>query len=454
MEEQKPTTGRQSFIQLLEKLQQDSWQLELLISGFALFLLIGAYEQLEYLSDATDYLEYSLEDDFLVRFPMLILFVGWFILIFNMFVHVLLRGLWISTIGLRYVSGEIDYDELKYSRRFTNYLKRRIGTFDRYIDSLENLCSVVFSFTFLLVFIFISFGLYILVFGLLVNSIKSIEAYLINPTVGKIIRQFLGISFLISGLIYFIDFLTLGFIKRLSWFSRIYLPIYRILSTITLSFLYRPMYYNLIDNKFGRRIGLMMIPYSIILVMSISLFYETHIYFPNEQNEHLIFFNDHYEDLRETKKLIKNPVIPSKYVQNHYLEFFIPYWPTQMDSVIARVCPDFVPLKKTALKTSAIEINFENTSTKAIKAKTDSTFQCLTHSYQVTVNDSLFDEVNYRLYTHPNQDEKGIKAILDLAYLDRGEHLLTIKRRAYKTRKNASDSLYWRNYTTIPFWKE
>ncbi len=36
-----------SFVKWLEILQQESWQLELLISGFAIFLLASAYDQLD-----------------------------------------------------------------------------------------------------------------------------------------------------------------------------------------------------------------------------------------------------------------------------------------------------------------------------------------------------------------------------------------------------------------------
>jgi len=48
--------------------------------------------------------------------------------------HVLLRGFWISAFG--YVSGDIDYDSLKYSPKFTRYLKKRVGSFDKYIATL------------------------------------------------------------------------------------------------------------------------------------------------------------------------------------------------------------------------------------------------------------------------------------------------------------------------------
>ena len=74
-----------------------------------------------------------------------------FFILINLVLHVLLRGIWISTLGLRYVSGEIDFDKLRLAPRFDRFLRRRIVSFDQYILRLENLCSVIFAFTFLIV---------------------------------------------------------------------------------------------------------------------------------------------------------------------------------------------------------------------------------------------------------------------------------------------------------------
>ena len=45
---------KSKFAQWLELLQQESWQLELIISGFAIFLLVGVYDPLQDLWDITN----------------------------------------------------------------------------------------------------------------------------------------------------------------------------------------------------------------------------------------------------------------------------------------------------------------------------------------------------------------------------------------------------------------
>ena len=103
------------FKELLKRLQEESWQLELLISGFAIFGLASVFPiiQLKVL-DA----QFSQQIYAFVIYS--ILYASCAILIFNLMLHVLLRGLWIGALGLRYVSGDIDYDSLKYSPKFTD----------------------------------------------------------------------------------------------------------------------------------------------------------------------------------------------------------------------------------------------------------------------------------------------------------------------------------------------
>jgi len=150
------------FKKWLDKLQQESWELELLISGFAIFGLITAYEPLS--------LSLKVANNEGRTFQLIISIIAIFassILVFNLVLHVILRGLWIGALGLRYVSGDIDYEELKYSEKFTSYLKNKIGSFDKYIAILENYCSVLFAVSFLLIFYMLTVVLYFLYFILL-----------------------------------------------------------------------------------------------------------------------------------------------------------------------------------------------------------------------------------------------------------------------------------------------
>ena len=142
----KSTKERFDFSEWLEKLQQESWQLELLISGFAIF---GLFEFHNFLDT---YISTSIITTLITQ----TIKKAVYIFIVNLLIHIFLRSLWIGAIGLRYVSGDIDYDKLNYSNKFTEYYQRKIGSFDDYIEKLEQWASVLFSYTFLLFFMFFS----------------------------------------------------------------------------------------------------------------------------------------------------------------------------------------------------------------------------------------------------------------------------------------------------------
>ena len=285
--------NKPAFKKLLQKLQEESWQLELLISGFAIFGLFSAYEPLNIA------IIESTNDGILHK--AIIAQVAWFsciILLFNLLLHVLLRGLWIGALGLRYVSGDIDYEELNYSEKFTTYLKKKVGSFDRYIARLENYCSIIFAVSFLLIFYVLALTFTIIVIAL------SIEYVIDNDNLPNWIRKFLGIPFIIFivlGLfLTFIDFITQGWLKKKKWLSKIYFPFYWVFSFITLSFLYRPIVYNFLDNKFGKRLSLVLFPIFILVIIMSSINHNFSNYF-NEGNSsnNYITSDNNYIDIAE-----------------------------------------------------------------------------------------------------------------------------------------------------------
>ncbi len=251
----------------LEKLQQESWQLELIISGFALF---GVYNSRSALADFGMYIT-QVSDSFFERQLHTLFEVGWKIFFLNLLIHVILRSLWIGCIGLRYVSSEIEYDQLNYSARFTRFLKRKVGDYDDFIEKLEKICSVLFSYTFLLFLLFLS-AISFLIF----LTLPMIVLVWMGVSVEKaaVVFAFWSMLFSAIGLLVFIDFITLGVLKRIKEdpFARLYLPIYRFYGIITFSFLYRPLLYNFIDNKYTRRLFFFSIPYIFFIAAGQNMF--------------------------------------------------------------------------------------------------------------------------------------------------------------------------------------
>ncbi|MDX1479725.1 MAG: hypothetical protein R3301_18560, partial [Saprospiraceae bacterium] len=159
---------------LLEKLQEESWQLELLISGFAIFLVAAVREPIQDFATQAQVTMIGIPDSSLLSVSIGVMLGSWFFLLANLILHVVLRGFWISAIGVRYVSGDIDFDRLRLAPRFDRYLRRRIPSFDDFIARLEKVCSVVFAFTFLIIFILIACGMFVVLIAVVDKLLEAL----------------------------------------------------------------------------------------------------------------------------------------------------------------------------------------------------------------------------------------------------------------------------------------
>jgi len=221
----------------VKKLQNESWQAEILISGGAFVALISI---LESAFGFFSFLVFStlIRGEILAVFSMLI-FYGCLYLLIGFFIHLIFRGYWIGLIGLNSVFPKgINQERLAMKGRFSNLTGDASNV--TAILKLDELCGQIFALTFLVFFSLSSFLLYLICMLLGSYGFSLLEWNL----AGKIFQ----ITFLIIGLFSLIDFLTFGRLKRLNWLAKFYYPLHYVISLITLSFLYRRLYYSLASN--------------------------------------------------------------------------------------------------------------------------------------------------------------------------------------------------------------
>lgn len=338
------------LVQWLDQLQEQSWNLELIISGFVLF---GLFQLREFLTIQLYYLnanDISIYDKYTLSF--LVLQIGIDIFILSLLLLVFTRGLWIGVIGLRYVSGEIDYDSFRYSDRFKRYLKRKVGDFDDYIQRLEHISSSIFAFTYLLFFMSLSLVAIDLEFQLLHYLFGKLGLFKLADIVTNI--------FFFLGFIVLFDFLTLGLLKSIKFpiFSTIYLPVYQFYSVVTLSFLWRPIWYNFIDQRSTKWIAAFTAPFLIGFIFFKDVPFDLFHYqfFPQVQhradivqrstviaieNRRASFQSQFYDDLREAEReekkysIIQILSLPTHRIEVPLMEVFVKYNKT-IDDFIAR----------------------------------------------------------------------------------------------------------------------
>lgn len=432
------------FKKLLDSLQQQSWELELIISGFAIFGLFTAYEPLRYGA------ENAQNDQQIYQFVLLIVaFIACSILLFNLLLHVVLRGLWIGALGLRYISGDIEFDKLKYSDRFKDYLKKRIVSFDRYIANLENYCSVLFAISFLLIF-------HVLAITLTICSIAFIANFILdNDALPEWVSAWIGIPLLLfitfGMFLTFIDFVSQGILKRNKWVSKIYFPFYWVFSFLTLSFLYRPLVYNFLDNAFGKRIIYLLTPIYILILVVSGLEYRNSNYLEKDSSSSTIYANkENYADMMdEEKDYPGEAVIPSKVITTKFLPLFIPY----SENIEDRIISYDSTLKLEEDRRGLFSSNFRFGSDWSEEITTRQQKDSIRKHYLEVFNESHFFKVDTTrvdsdfIISTNAKNRLGFETFINLDSISDGKHQLRVMRK-----RNQKDSIIEVIQVSIPFW--
>ena len=421
-----------SFKKLLDRLQEDSWQLELLISAFAIF---GLFYSLEPIAHSLLLAQFDNNNTFLYFF--IIVHFALQILIFNLLLHVLLRAMWIGSLGLRYVFGDIDYDKLNYSELFTKYLKRKVGSFDEYIHTLENVCSVIFALSFLLIFYIFSFFAISFLILSLNNPFPDWMLYIV-----RILFFFIGFGSFLS----FIDFITQGLLKKNKWVAKIYFPFYWLFSFITLSFLYRPMVYNLLDNKYGKRISLLLIPFYILIYVAFHLeFQKSNFITPAStqlSTRHIANGRNYSDELEKDEMLITGDfVIQSKVVSEPYLKIFVPLT-YKIEDELMDFDSNLKPKKdkrglyfQSEITIDRVELNYDSLSTIYLRA--------FENKYIFKI-DEVLCETDFIIAN--NDGILGFESYTGIKDISEGKHIIQFLK--FKSRN--TDSIL--TIQEVPFW--
>ncbi len=425
------------FKKWLDILQQESWQLELIISGFAIYGLFMIIDPIELAG-----LEARNERNMYRIFLTQGLQISWYIITINLIAHIILRGLWIGAIGLRYVSGDIEYEILKYSPKFTKHLKKRVGSFDNYVATLEKYCSVIFSVTFLLVFYLIgivSIGLILTLLGLLVDKEETpdwVRYWIAIPTI-----VFIALGTVLT----FIDFVTQGWLKKKKWTTYFYYPVYWLFKYITFSFLYRPMVYNFLDNKFGKRLSLILVPlYLFMTILAITQFSTSNYLEKEMDSSSFAASTENYNDLINlNNSFADRATIPSKVIQTSFLNVFVIYGQSIEDDVFF-FNKDLEPeedrrgIYSPVFSEGTIPWSERGTNIEGYMEEIED-------MYTLSV-DSIQFKPKF-VVTKNIQNQLGFETFVDISSVPHGKHILNISRKDHN-----NDSIYLRKIIEIPFW--
>ena len=433
----------------LDKLQQESWQLELIVSSI-LLLIIGSYDD----KIPNLILKYKTTEEFNFSYVVAILIPILLFLKSNLIVHIFLRGLWIGCIGLRYISTDIDYNSFGYATKFDRFLKKKVLPFDNYIEKLERICSIIFSYSFLMVFHFLSFS----IFFTIIQCLNYFAYRIFYDTIAEPFFFIILLVLLISGLLNFIDFLTIGKLKKSKYISTIFYPLYRLYNILSLAFLYRPIHYNFISNKLGRNYMLLMLPYMFFLAIAGNeMSFREYIYIPKKESGSNWIIEDHYDEFRK-KTLIEDASIEKLfYDKNEPIKLFLRVDDNEKtNGLVKTICPEITSYEGYTYSIRPFHVfNIKITDKKhkrissvAHKNKIESSLSCISQIYEVSIDSNRIQSLDYVFYEHPNFGEEGLLTGININDLESGRHTLTIKIKRLK-----KDKIGIGKTIEIPFFK-
>ena len=433
-----------SFTDWLNSIEQDSWQLELIVSGVVVYLLIESYAPLQELGRLTmiNALSGHTADVFNLMIVVALSSATLF-LTAGFLCHLVLRSFWIGAVGLRSVSGDFDFGVLNYQKKYEQWLKGRLGSFDEYIQLLEVRSSIAFSMGFLMAFIAISACLYLIFLAAGMAALaffaKLHESF---HLVGRGVVVVFQFAYVICGVLYAIDFFSLGALKKVRWLRFLYYPIYRVMGWVTLARFYRPFYYNLIDHPFGRKLIKWLLPTLLGFILLSVLVVGRNLYMPGEQATKNQVVASHYLTTEIEDVKYDAPSLATYYPKDDYLEVFIPYIGREVDKVIDYQFPDIEP---------SVTRSFGIDDLYDVRDQDDpreDLLMVLRQIHLLKLNDSLLVDVPWKFYNHPVRQQPGLVYGLPIYDLPRGEHCLTFERLRYD---RSSGDVDWDDLGTLCF---
>lgn len=434
----------------LNELAGQSWNLEMLISGIAIFSTSLLPEAIESALDV--YLDNYLASDDLadILFPMLA--YGFakttaYILIASFFAHFVLRAFWVGLVGLRAVFPDgIRYEKLpKLNDQLRERYRQRLGDSDDYIVKLDKWGNQLFSIAF--VFVLFSIGMtlfYMVIFGV-IALMRSLD-----PTLYQQWRLRLYYGFMAVAVLYLIAFILLSrqsvrenprwakwYVKLVSITELMYLGLYKPLSHILLVFTsYIPYQRYLTVTAFTTLIFMMstlfMFTQKLAAFRGLPLM-ESRGYF-SQGSESYQLIDAHYDNLRPEGRASNSVSIQSDVIKEPYLRLFVAY-PKSFDADLHRVCPE-VTLP-------------ESLSRSARRAAQDSlNLVCWQQYLQVSLNDSTLRQVEYLFWDQPASGAKGLMSYLPTTACKIGKNTLVVK----TINPDSLPKIRYKTYATVPFW--
>ena len=398
----------------LRRLERESWQAELLISGVALIACLQ-------LPELVDGLAILMID----RLPETQSFIGYIICFLNLFavsilttffvIHFIIRAYWIGLIGLNsvYPNG-FKIEDGFYSPIYSRKVAEILPSVKSSIKNIDNLASTQFASAFSILTMYV------------MMSMMSIILVLIYNLLIDIVPSFIFIILLALFVLYFISLSILQVLamnKKFRYHDKIQTAYFKTgmyFGMFSSTFLYKPVtqiMFTFASNAKSTKNFLSIIPLFLISV-SLTMYHMDHsniqilvergfagesFYDDNEINRN--FYLEQFDE----KDRIFSTVIPSEIISDDFLKVFIPILSNE-SFIIENFCNEFQEDKELSL--------YEKK-----KSKTNYEYECSLKYHKIFLNNVLYTGKFYS-HIHKIGLQFGLIAYIPANNFKTGENII------------------------------
>ncbi|MGB3143040.1 MAG: hypothetical protein WBB24_02955, partial [Maribacter sp.] len=399
----------------LQRLKDESWEAELLVSAVAIFAILKSFAGLDWM--VIQFIDYLNPSQYAIAYFITVcgyLAIG---LLGAMFViHFTLRAYWIGLVGLNSVFPDYGLEDSAYSPIYTKKILSVLPKISYSISKIDELCSVIFSaaFAFMMIYLYITISatVYLLIFNLLKDMVPT--WILLLPLIPLVLFMVLGIIISIP-----------ANMKKYHTNEKLQ-HLYFVYARWGAYFMYGPLNKSILQitmlfgSNFKKKKGLVKMVFFILFIG--VLFGGTKM-----------FSSDFYYLLRFDKGQDITRIQPAFYSDNNLNEDFLFTPEISSDLVETSTLKVFIPIFEHEVKMMKIDCGIEvsdkvgNKEAEAREKIRKQYLDCYQNQTQVQV-DGQSVEVKFLKTDHPITGQFGISGYLNLDSLAKGAHEIQIQK--------------------------
>ncbi|WP_340157882.1 hypothetical protein [uncultured Maribacter sp.] len=406
-----PVEEKKKNIKWLQRLKEESWEAELLVSAIAIFGTFQLFGLIEWVTNK--YIDLLPVEQYIYGYMIVFLGLLAISILVSMFViHFVLRAYWIGLVGLNSVFPDYSIEDSVYSKIYTEKILSILPKQQDTIQKVDELCSVIFSsaFTILLIYSYMSLflSIYMLIYNLLLDYVPSY--ILLIPL------------FIVSGLLVLqMIFSVIGNLKKYKSNVLVQTWMFKLVK-FTSMVTYGPLYRNLLQvsmvfgSNFKKKKSLVYLVLSFFasgIFLTLVKFQDTnipHLIFPKDHDVNLMYLS-YYSDQNPDESFLLTPQIQSDIITGETVKLFIPVFHHECNYQAA-TCGEYQ---------EDDSLSNEQERVKSRKFYLD----CYEKYHKVTLNGTLLN-IDFLKKDHAVSEQFGIVGFIDKELLKKGNNILLV----------------------------